>query len=129
MQKDFDGWNDVKKIVHKNVDRPFFHEREIWYCKLGLNVGYEQDGSGKGFLRPVVIIKKFNNNVCWILPLTKTKKTGKYYFSFSFTNETESTAILSQLRLLDVRRLSHHVGTISSADFSLLTKRLKELFP
>lgn len=59
MAKDFDGWNTKKKLAHAINKRPFFHEREIWYCALGVNVGFEQDGKGKDFLRPVIGIKKF----------------------------------------------------------------------
>ena len=45
-EKDFDKWNIIKKQVNtKEVIRDlFFYEREVWWCSLGLNVGYEQDG-------------------------------------------------------------------------------------
>ena len=39
MQKDFDGWNDVKKKTHIENSRPFFREREVWWASLGLNMG------------------------------------------------------------------------------------------
>lgn len=59
MTKEFIKWNSEKVLVHTDKVRPFFHEREVWWCSLGINVGFEQDGSGKDFLRPIVIIKKF----------------------------------------------------------------------
>ena len=37
-----------------------FSEREVWFLKIGVNVGYEQDGNGKEYLRPAIILKKFN---------------------------------------------------------------------
>jgi hypothetical protein len=44
--KDFDGWNKVKKFTEQR-ERPLFHEKEIWWCLFGVNVGSEQDGEGK----------------------------------------------------------------------------------
>lgn len=109
--------------------RPFFHEREIWYAILGLNVGFEQDGRGSEFLRPIVIIRKFNNEVFWGVPLTHTIKQSPYYYPFSFTNKIESSAILSQIRLIDAKRLSHQIGSMNEVNFLSLTKKLKALIP
>jgi len=106
--------------------RPFFHEREIWFCSLGENIGFEQDGRGEEFLRPVVIVKKFNQEVCWGIPLTKNQKKGRYYFSF-LLNEATSTAILSQIRLIDSKRLQYKIGDLSEADFMEIKKRLTQL--
>jgi len=110
-------------------ERPFFHEREIWYCALGVNVGFEEDGKGKDFLRPVIIFRKFNGIVFFGIPLTHTKKDKPFYFSFSFGSHNESVAVLSQLRLIDASRLNHKIGEISKKDFVALTEKLKALFP
>src|SRR3989344_8787526 len=98
--KDYKIWHKIKGYLHNEKVRPFFHEGEVWFCSLGENVGSEQDGRGVNFLRPVVITRKFNSEVCWGLPLTKNPKEGPYYFSFKL-NDVLSTAILSQLRLID----------------------------
>ncbi|MDP3697298.1 MAG: type II toxin-antitoxin system PemK/MazF family toxin [Candidatus Taylorbacteria bacterium] len=134
MEKDFQKWHSKKSEIDKIGKRPFFHEREIWYCNLGVNVGFEQDGSGDDFLRPVVIVRKFNNEIFWGVPLTKSdkkisKNAEKYYFPFSFASNTKSAAILSQIRLIDARRLSHHIGEISQGDFKVLNAKLKVLLP
>ncbi len=70
MKKDFTQWHSEKTKVHQSESCVFFHEREIWWCRIGLNIGYEQDGKGDNFARPVIIFKKFNNEVCWIIPLS-----------------------------------------------------------
>ena len=114
--------NDIKK-------RPFFHEREIWFCYLGANVGFEQDGSGDDFQRPIVIIRKFNNEVCWIIPLSKTNKRSKYYFAFKFDDTITSVAVLSQIRLLDASRLSRKIGEMNKDEFSRIINKTKALFP
>ena len=129
MKKDFKKWHDKKTKVDEIEKRPFFHEREIWFCYLGVNVGFEQDGSGKDFQRPVIIIRKFNNEVCWVVPLSKTDKRGKYYYAFPFDNDLISVAIVSQVRLLDVRRLSRRIGEMKEKDFSQLVNKIKALLP
>lgn len=134
MKKDFKKWHSRKELINKIEPRPFFHEREIWFCYLGVNVGYEQDGSGDDFLRPVLIVRKFNNEIFWGIPLTKSRKkisTGveRYYYQFSFVHGIKSIAILSQIRLFDARRLSRHIGSLSEKEFNELTKKLKALLP
>ena len=128
-QKKYEEWGKLKENVNNVEFRAFFHEREIWFCYLGENVGYEQDGLGKEFQRPVVIIRKFNNEIFWAIPLTKTIKESPYYFSFQFDEITTSSAILSQIRLIDARRLSRKIGIISENDFLLLIEKLKALLP
>jgi hypothetical protein len=44
MEKDFDRWNVRKAILNDNFDIPFYKERDIWFCYLGMNVGCEEDG-------------------------------------------------------------------------------------
>lgn len=129
MQKDFRKWHDKKSEVDAVEKRPFFHEREIWCCALGINVGFEQDGGGEDFLRPIIIFKKFNNEIFWAIPLTHTQKNTKYYFQFTFGDNISSVAILSQIRLVDARRLSHKIGDIPGEDFEKLTKKFKGLLP
>lgn len=129
MQKDFEGWNKKKLVTHEHKERPLFREADVWFAQLGENIGYEQDGRGEDFLRPTVVVKKFNSSVLWVIPLTKTQKTGKYYFSFSFMNNVVSVAILSQLRLIDAKRLQYRIGSMNDGDFGELTKKLKEIFP
>lgn len=130
MFKDYGKWHSLKQITNNSQEkRPFFHEREIWYCHLGENIGFEQDGKGASFLRPVVILRKFNNEIFWAIPLTSTLKDSKYYYVISFGDGNKSSAILSQIRLVDAKRLSHKIGFITKDEFVLLTKKLKDLIP
>lgn len=129
MNKDFLKWHKRKAQVDNIEKRPFFHEREIWWCALGLNIGFEQDGGGEDFLRPVIILRKFNNEIFWGIPLTHTQKKTKYYFRFTFSKKSQSVAILSQIRLIDARRLYHKTGDMSGGDFNNLNKKFKGLLP
>jgi len=133
-KKDFAGWHQKKSEINALGQLPFFHEREIWFCYLGANVGSEQDGRGADFLRPVMILRKFNNQIFWGVPLTKAKnkiktKTDKYYYPFSFVPGITSVAILSQVRLIDARRLGYKLGEIGERDFASLIKKFKALLP
>ncbi len=134
MGHDYKKWHNKKELINQRIDWPFFHEREVWFCYLGANVGSEQDGKGKDFLRPIAIIKKFNNEIFWAVPLTKAKHkaTGnkaKYYFQFSFIKNVQSVAILSQVRLTDAKRLARLIGKMSETDFIKLKQKFKELLP
>ena len=122
-------WSARKSIINDIARPPFFHEREIWFCHLGANVGFEEDGKGDDFMRPILIFRKFSCDVLWGIPLTKTGKEKSYYFRFSFMRNVESVAILSQIRLIDSRRLARKVGFISNQDLLRLKEKFKALLP
>lgn len=129
-EKDFDGWNIKKKAVHHDGAPAFCHPREIWWCALGVNVGYEQDGTGKNFDRPVVVIRGFNERLFFGVALTGKKKAGKYYFSLGEVEGRESSAVLSQVRLIDTKRLIRKIVTLDEETFEKLRESLKNvLFP
>ncbi len=62
MYKDFDNWNEKKKAIEGRFSNIIFRERDIWWCSVGINVGNESCGKGKDFQRPVIILKKLNQN-------------------------------------------------------------------
>ncbi|MDQ5949037.1 MAG: mRNA interferase MazF [Patescibacteria group bacterium] len=124
MNKNFKDWFTEKNDLHKNKVRAFFHEREVWFASVGANIGFEQDGKHERFLRPVVIVKKFNNEVCWSVPTTKKDKKGKYYFKFEYKEGEFTIAVLSQLRLIDSKRLDYKIGVMKETDFIEMKKRL-----
>lgn len=122
--KNFKDWFTEKNDLHENKVRAFFHEREVWFASVGVNIGFEQDGKHEKFLRPVVVVKKFNNEVCWGIPTTKKNKKGAHYFSFEYKEGEFTTAILSQLRLIDTKRLDYKIGSMKGSDFKEMKKRL-----
>jgi len=122
--KNFDVWNSIKKEINTKNQKIFFHEREIWFCKLGQNVGFEQNGKGKYFLRPVLILKKFNKYIFVGLPMTSVKKDKMFYFNL---NNNLGSIILSQIRLIDSKRLFYKKSKITEKDFSKIKEKLKEL--
>ena len=77
--KDFDSWNIQKKVINTSSRSPTFKEREIWWCRLGVNIGHEQDGKGMQAYRPILVLKKFNRQIFWGVPLTTQIKDNQYY--------------------------------------------------
>src|SRR3989338_6713120 len=104
MEKEYDDWNKLKKDLSTKKSNIFFHKGDIWFASIGKNVGDEEDGKHSSFERPILIVRKFNNNIFLGVPLTSNgEKEGKYYHQLlSFPG---SVAILSQVRLLDAKRL------------------------
>ena len=122
--KDFDTWNKEKKSL-ENVghDILVFHEREIWWCSIGINLGDEQDGKNELFERPVLIFKKFNNKIAWVLPMSTKRNDGIYYHNLEHEGKV-FTVILSQLRLTSVKRFRRFVRKISPHQFELIQNKL-----
>lgn len=128
--KNFDEWNTLKKRIDARIDtgRVYFSEREIWWAQIGCNVGYEQDGKGKLVQRPVLVLRKFNKQVLLVLPLsTKHKPGNKYYFNFSCPDGVTRSAILSQLRLIDIRRLNERMFILDEAIFAGIKKAVLDM--
>jgi mRNA interferase MazF len=126
MQKDFDQWNQRKKLVDDSQSELYFYEMDVWWVSLGVNVGFEQDGKNEEFTRPVLVLKKFSKNVFVAIPLSTSKKKGRYYFTFDFCGG-ESIALLSQIRLLDSKRLVSRMGKISESIFQDIRKAVKDI--
>ena len=96
----------------------------MWWCRVGVNVGFEMDGQGETFERPVVIIKKFNLDVCLVIPLTARPKKGKYYFSIGKIADRDATAVLSQIRFIDRKRLANKITMLDTKIFKELIREI-----
>ena len=79
--KNFNDWNDIKKLTDENVSPIKIREGEIRWCRIGINVGYEILGKGEHFRRPILILKKFSGDVFLGSPLTSKKRNGNWYFN------------------------------------------------
>ncbi|MBU0577460.1 type II toxin-antitoxin system PemK/MazF family toxin [Patescibacteria group bacterium] len=123
-KKNFWDWHEIKNAIHHTSKKQvYFYEREIWFCSLGVNVGHEQDGGSKTFKRPVLVLKKFNKETFWGIPITSKNKIDKYHFQFQYKNRRYSL-ILSQVRLLDSKRLIKKINSLSKKEFD----QIKEQF-
>jgi len=127
MQKDFDKWNEKKKFINKQELAKFCHSREIWWCSIGTNIGFEQDGTGKNFDRPILVIRGFNENLFFGVALIGKKKEGKFYFYIGKVEDRDATAVLSQARLIDTKRLVRKITTLDEDSFEQLKTALKKV--
>lgn len=123
MQKNFDKWNNRKKEINNTVFNSYIHEREIWWCSIGLNVGDEEDGKNELFERPVLIIRKFNQKIVLAVPLTTKTKDNYYYFTFMYDG-LKFAAILSQIRLISTSRLTRRIQTINDPLFEQIRQAI-----
>lgn len=127
MEKDFDRWNEVKKKIDSPDlgTRPFPRERWVWICSVGINVGFEQNGTGNEFERPAVVVKKFNNQMYWVVPLSSKQKSFDFYYNFTDPSGHPVALISSQLRLISIKRFKREMYRLPDADFDNLISQLK----
>ena len=130
-QELFSQWNQQKINTHFSQKIIGIKERDIVFVRMGQNIGYEQDGKGDEFLRPVVIFKKFNKNMFLGLSLTTKQKENKFHFEFSYANKNglkiTNNAIISQLKVFDTKRAKYKAGMILKSDFQELYEKMMEV--
>ena len=126
MEKDFDAWNERKKET--NAEKPrFYTVREIWWCRLGVNIGTEQDGSGEKFLRPVVIMRGFGPEACLVIPLTTSAHKHPLRLPIGAIQGSQARANLSQICVVDTRRLVEKIGFLEKGIFLVLRKAARDM--
>jgi mRNA interferase MazF len=128
METDFNNWNELKKKIDFEENKPdrFPKEGEVWMSSLGKNIGYEQNGSGENFSRPILIIKKFNNHMFWIVPLSTKQKDFDFYYNFTDLDNNKVSAILAQLKLLSVKRLKRKLYELPDEQLKEIKEKLKK---
>ncbi len=126
MHKDFDRWNEEKKRIDaENGSQPFPREQWVWVCSVGVNVGFEQNGTGNEFERPALVVKKFNNKMYWVVPLSSKQKPFDFYYNFTDPSGKPVALITSQLRLVSIHRFKREMYKLSDVDFDNLVEQLK----
>lgn len=125
---DFDKWNDIKKNINsRKIDSILFPQLgEIWMCALGKNIGREQNGGGQNFSRPMLIIKKFNNEIFWVIPLSTKQKEIDFYYNFIDNNNQKVSVVISQIRLIHIKRFERKLYDMNISDVKEIKKRLRE---
>jgi len=126
-KKDLKNWSKLKINIDSDKSRVFsFREKQIWWLAVGQNVGYEVYGKSEKFSRPVLIFKKFGSHTFLAIPVSTKEKEGIWYSSFVFQGNNQS-ALLSQLRMYDSKRLYNYIGELNSKDFEKIKSALKKL--
>ncbi|MBP6881616.1 MAG: type II toxin-antitoxin system PemK/MazF family toxin [Candidatus Pacebacteria bacterium] len=125
--KEFDVWNSQKKKIQSDTTEVNFFpkEGEVWMSAVGRNIGYEQNGSGNNFSRPLLVIKKFNNHMFWCVPLSSKQKSFDFYFNFTDVQDQKVSLILAQMKLVSVRRFNRKMYEIPEDTLGQVRKRLQ----
>lgn len=128
MDQEFDRWNETKKELDKTDNKPtlFPKEGEVWMCSIGKNIGFEQNGAGDSFSRPVLVIKKFNNKMFWVVPLSTKQKPLDFYYNFSDPKHQRVAAVLAQLRLVSIKRFRRNLYTMGTDDSTAIRGALRK---
>lgn len=125
--KDFDTWNKKKREIEGRDKAPHFHQREVWWCSLGVNIGQEQDGKGNLYERPVLILFKFSKFAALIVPMSSKVKSGIYYFKYK-QHDSWFVFILSQVRFVSSKRLNKLLYKVSGKDFLEIIQAITAMF-
>lgn len=124
MEKDFDKWNEKKKMLDAALHQPpLVSEGDLWWYAAGENVGMETSEKGSDFTRPIIILKKFGRISFLGIPTTTRKQKGSWYVAFKHKG-IEETAMLNQVRIFSYKRLHAKMGTLDDKDF----KNVKEAY-
>ncbi len=125
MYEKFLHWIQRKYTLHSRKYVPSFRERDIFWSSLGENIGSEENGKWTEYTRPVLIVRKFNRNLfLGILLSSKTKSENPFYVSITLGWENIS-AMTSQLRILDAKRLHKRIWTLDSSDFRKVLENIR----
>ena len=129
MDKIFDKWNKIKKRIDALPEDMFFpKEGDVWIAVLGKNIGFEQNGGASTFARPVLVVKRFNNHMLLVVPLSSKQKPYDFYYNFTDPNGINASAILAQVRLVSVKRFKRKLYDLPIKDFNLIKTHLCTFF-
>ncbi len=118
IKKDFQGWCKIKEALHGISDDKivYFRDKEIWWCALGVNIGFEQDGKNNDYERPVLILKKINRYLALVVPLSTKTKDHPYYLSYQYGGKSYSALVL-QIRVISSKRFLRRIGKVENLVF------------
>ncbi len=120
-------WCKIKIFLLERSPSIFFKEGELWWCRIGMNVGHEIYGKGDSFKRPILILKKLSAVSFFGIPLTSQVKVGSWYVPVAHDGK-KRTVILSQARVFDARRLTDRIGVLSQNEFQRIKTGFIEFY-
>jgi mRNA interferase MazF len=123
VKKDFDNWNEKKKLLEFRDKQFLFNTADIWWCSVGLNVSAESCGKGDDFQRPVLILKKLSKTNCIGIPLSTKEKVGSWFIGITVHGE-KRYALLYQMRMFSTNRFQRRLATLDDADFCRVKEKL-----
>ena len=128
----YDEWNEIKKKISQKNRKLGIKPREIFWVKIGHNLGSEEFGKGNDFLRPVIVIRQLTGDLFVGVPTTTTlKDNGDYFHSLEYLDiskkNIKSSAMLLQLRTFSKKRVLSKLGRVNKDDFEIIVEKLKKI--
>lgn len=122
-------WHRLKANINNATARKFyFSDRDIWWASLGVNIGHEEDGKNINFERPVLILKKFNQHLILVIPLSRKVKPDKFYYHQLFFKGAFVSALICQIRLLSSKRLIRKLARLDTLAFICIKQKIRLFF-
>jgi mRNA interferase MazF len=117
MDFEYDNWNTVKKRI-ENSDHiaPYYKDGDIWWISIGYNIGCEIYGKGKDYARPVLVLKRFNQESFIGVPLSSKYHRSRYYIPIIVKNK-KVFALISQIRLFSTKRMIYKHTELDVKDY------------
>lgn len=128
--QEYDRWNIVKKETSQNKRKLGIKIREVFWVKLGQNIGDEEYGKGEIFSRPVIVIRQLTGDLFLGVPLTSTLKNDDYFHKFAFETKKgiiENSAMILQLRTFSKKRITDKIGKISIDEFKKIQDKIVKM--
>ncbi|NPA55866.1 MAG: adenylyl-sulfate kinase [Epsilonproteobacteria bacterium] len=127
----FDSWNEIKKQTDNIQRKITIKPREIYWVKVGYNIGMEIYGKGDNFARPVIVVKRLTKDLFFGIPLSMQIKQGDYFYTFEYVNKErgllQNSALLLQAKIFSVKRIMNKSGMINKNDFDEIIKRFNQM--
>ncbi len=128
----YDEWNAVKKDTENNARNLGIKPREIFWIKIGQNIGSEEYGKDKDFVRPVIVVRKLTSDLFIGIPLTRSLKNNNYFHQFKYINKSkglvENSAMILQFRTYSIKRVLSKIGKVDIDNFAEIIEKSKSLF-
>ena len=128
--KDYKNWMALKAHIHNDLASPnsdfSYREGLVYWMNIGENIGYEEDGKGEHYSRPVLVVAGLGKTLFLGAPITTKKKDGKYYVKICVNGEIRY-AMLNQIRSYDTARVHSLKGKIRLSELRMLKQRLINL--
>lgn len=125
---DYNLWNVVKIQASKSKPKSI-KNGNIYWVKIGKNIGCEVFGKGENFTRPVLVIKQFNTKSTLFLgiPLSSKIKNHPLCYVFVDSKNKSQNAMLSQMRVFDTRRIVSRCSKIDENELRNVIKKISAI--
>ncbi len=126
-KEDFQNWNIQKIKIDGSGKNKLYRTRDIWWCDLGVNVGFEQDGTGKNNGRPILVLKGLSKHTCLVIPLTTSNQKHSMRITLGKINGKDALGVISQVRVIDTKRFVNKLGKLNKEKFEKIRKAVRDL--